>query len=217
MNIKASGRLGLIPATALFVCLVGPTQAARGAESTAETARSERVEAFVALQKRAKHRSRHSSKNAHLHADKVALDSPPDKQPNGANIGDRSWTIPRSVANANAELQSADTAVSIAARAMSARASSILKAGGAERPSGVQLAEAEVVSADQLNDVDRALHESSAPAATVARAAASPVAPVAAETDAGSSAWDRTSVMGKIFIGFGALLTMASAARMFLS
>jgi hypothetical protein len=32
----------------------------------------------------------------------------------------------------------------------------------------------------------------------------------------GGSAWDQTSLIGKIFIGFGALLTMASAARMFM-
>jgi hypothetical protein len=31
------------------------------------------------------------------------------------------------------------------------------------------------------------------------------------------SAWDQTSLIGKIFIGFGALLTMASAARMFIA
>jgi hypothetical protein len=31
------------------------------------------------------------------------------------------------------------------------------------------------------------------------------------------SAWDQTSLIGKIFIGFGALLTMASAARMFMA
>ena len=31
------------------------------------------------------------------------------------------------------------------------------------------------------------------------------------------SAWDQTSLIGKIFIAFGALLTMASAARMFMA
>ena len=214
MDIKPNGRLGLISATALFVCFVGPSQAAMAAEGAAETARSESIEAFVAIQKQAKHRSRHWKKNTHLRSDKVGLNSA-DKQANGANVGDGSRTIPPSVANANAELRSAETAISIAARAMSARASSILKAGAADRPSGVQLAEADVVSADQLNDVDRALHESAAPAATVARAA-SPVASLAADTNA-STAWDQTSIIGKIFIGFGALLTMASAARMFLS
>jgi hypothetical protein len=215
MDIKPNGRLGLIPATALLVCFVAASQAAMGAEGAAGTARAESVEAFVAIQKQAKHRSRHWKKNAHLRSDKVGLNSA-DKQANGANVGDASRTIPPSVANANAELRSAETAISIAARAMSARASSILEAGAADRPSGVQLAEADVVSADQLNNLDRALQESPAPAATVARAA-SPVPSVAAGTNATSSAWDHTSIIGKIFIGFGALLTMASAARMFLS
>jgi hypothetical protein len=216
MEIKPNGRLGLIPATALFVCFVAPSQAAMGAEGAAGTARAESAEAFAAIQKQAKHRSRHWKKNAHLRPDKIALNSTADQQANGAKIEDGSRTIPPSVANANAELRSADTAISIAARAMSARASNILKAGAAHRPSGIQLAEADVVSADQLNDVDRALHESPAPAATVARAA-SPVASLAPDTNTSTSAWDQTSIIGKIFIGFGALLTMASAARMFLS
>jgi hypothetical protein len=40
-------------------------------------------------------------------------------------------------------------------------------------------------------------------------------APVLASSD--SANWDQTSLIGKIFIGFGALLTVASAARMFMA
>ncbi len=43
-----------------------------------------------------------------------------------------------------------------------------------------------------------------------------PAAPVMASSQE-SSTWDQTSLIGKIFIGFGALLTMASAARMFMA
>jgi hypothetical protein len=32
-----------------------------------------------------------------------------------------------------------------------------------------------------------------------------------------SSTWDQTSLIGKIFIAFGGLLTLASAARMFMA
>ena len=70
-----------------------------------------------------------------------------------------------------------------------------------------------LVAADQLNDVDRSLREVS-PAKPVS--ANPPPAPVAAVSGEGS-AWDKTSLIGKIFIGFGALLTMASAARMFMT
>jgi hypothetical protein len=44
-------------------------------------------------------------------------------------------------------------------------------------------------------------------------AAAEAPAPSATE----HSIWDETSLIGKIFIGFGALLTIASAARMFMA
>ena len=43
-----------------------------------------------------------------------------------------------------------------------------------------------------------------------------PAAPVLASGNE-SSTWDQTSLIGKIFIAFGALLTMASAARMFMA
>ena len=72
---------------------------------------------------------------------------------------------------------------------------------------------------DQLNDVDRALQD--APAATqqtVAMASAKPAADSTAQAaNSESSTLDKTSLVGKIFIAFGALLTMASAARMFMA
>jgi hypothetical protein len=79
-----------------------------------------------------------------------------------------------------------------------------------------------LVAADQLNDVDRALHEGRPPATTMAMASAdtpdTSAAPVMASSNNNEgSTWDQTSLIGKIFIGFGALLTMASAARMFMA
>ena len=76
----------------------------------------------------------------------------------------------------------------------------------------------ELVAADQLNDVDRALSEAKseekpARAPTVAMAMAQ--APAAVSSS--NSTWDQTSLIGKIFIAFGALLTLASAARMFMA
>jgi hypothetical protein len=74
------------------------------------------------------------------------------------------------------------------------------------------------VAADQLNAVDRALQEGgNTPTALSAMASADPPpAPVTAARSE-SSLWQQTSLIGKIFIGFGALLTMASAARMFMA
>ena len=77
--------------------------------------------------------------------------------------------------------------------------------------------DAAVVSSDQLNDVDRALQQNPA-TQTVAMAVAkpSPATPMQASSNE-SSTWDQTSLIGKVFIAFGALLTMASAARMFMA
>jgi len=123
------------------------------------------------------------------------------------------------VANANARLASADTPTGDV-KAMAARANEILQNASDKSADAQSAAESEVVSADQLNDVDRALHEATPPAPfllmAAAEAPAAPAAPVIAASSNESSAWEQTSLIGKIFIGFGALLTMASAARMFI-
>jgi hypothetical protein len=107
---------------------------------------------------------------------------------------------------------------------MSAHASDILQTAPDNEANTRPAAETQIVAADQLNDVDRALHETNPPAVPLAVASAEPPAvsattPVMAGSAASSSdsTWDRTSLIGKIFIGFGALLTMASAARMFMA
>jgi len=101
--------------------------------------------------------------------------------------------------------------------AMSARANEILQAASDNRADARPDNETLIVAADQLNDVDRSLHESNPPAATsVISSANPPAAPVVAGNQENSS-WDQTSLIGKIFIGFGALLTVASAARMFMA
>jgi hypothetical protein len=124
------------------------------------------------------------------------------------------------VANANAQWASADTPTGNA-KAMSARANEILQTTPANATDAQPAADAQVISADQLNDVDRALQETARPAPTLAMASAetpaAPAAPVTAASSNESSTWDQTSLIGKIFIGFGALLTMASAARMFIA
>ena len=211
MTIKASGRSTLILATGLLVGFAGPTQAAASVNDAAPTAKSETARAPATLHKSARYGSRHTRKYAHRSFSKVALKS--DKKADAADDGDHRSAIPASVANANAQLMSADPPTGNAAKAMSARANDSLQAA----PAGAQpAADTQVVAADQLNDVDRALHESQPPAATLAMASAAPVAAVTTNSTE-NSAWDQTSLIGKVFIAFGALLTMASAARMFMA
>jgi hypothetical protein len=226
MKIKASGRSALILATGLFVCFAGPSQAAARADNAAASAKSEdTVGAPVAPKKSAKHGSTHWKSHADRKSGKVAMKSDADKTdaPEVADKNsDSSWTspaIPPWLADANARLAAADTPTGDV-KAMAARANEILQNAPDKSLDAQPAAESEVVTADQLNDVDRALHEATPPAPILlmaaAEAPAAPAAPVAAASSNESSAWDQTSLIGKIFIGFGALLTMASAARMFI-
>jgi hypothetical protein len=225
MIIKASGRSALILATGLFVCFAGPSQAAGATDPAA----SATAGAPIALNKYVKHTAHHGKRFAQHKSSKVASKSPTDTKAAAADDGDNSSTIqpseiPPTIANANAQLASADAPTGTA-KAMAARANSIVQAapdGQASPQPAADLTQdnTQVVSADQLNDVDRSLHESNVPATTLAMVsadapAATTTAPATASNE--STTWDQTSLIGKIFIGFGALLTMASAARMFMA
>ena len=229
MIIKASGRSALLLAAGLFVCFAGPSLAAADAEDAAAATKSEPAGTPIELHKYARHGSRHVKKYAHRRPGKVAQKaSTGDKTADAANDGGRSPPFPPSVANANAQLASTDAPPGSAAKAMTARANNILQATP-DKPADAEPAadapsDAKVVAADQLNEVDRELRQGS-PAAS--NSAAAPPAAASAETSTAPApvaangsdrtAWDQSSLIGKIFIGFGALLTMASAARMFMA
>jgi len=226
MTVKASGRSALILATGLFVCFAAPSLAAEDADAAGAGSKSETAGAPVALNKYAKHGSHHWKRHAHRRSDKVAVKSSADSKAETSDAGDQAPAIPPAVADANARLMFANTPTGNAIRAMSERANDILLAAVPEKPADAQpTAEAPVVSPDQLNDVDRTLRESAPPARTPsasplamasAEAPAAPVAPVMANSGE-PTVWDQTTLIGKFFIGLGALLTMASAARMFMT
>ena len=224
MTIKTSARPVLILATGLLVCFAGLSPVAAGADDkavadskSAGTESGRGAEEFVAVKKYAKHGSRHWKRHANRNSGKVALKSSPARKADATEVaaadGGVSTTISPSVANANAQLASADTPDGNA-RAMSARASDILQAA-ADKPVDAQqpAVEAPVVPPDALNDIDRTLPASDPPAPTMATAAAD--APAVESRDESSSS-DRTSLIGKIFMACGGLLTLASAARMFM-
>jgi hypothetical protein len=219
MTIKGSGRSALILATGLWVCVAGPSQAAAGENNAAASAKPDNAAAAPIAPN--KH---HWKKHARRKSSDVALTSSTDNKTAAADDSDNapipSPAMPPWVANANAQLPSSDVPGG-SAQAMSVRASNILQAAPNNPADAEPAMQTQVVSADQLNDVDRALHEST-PAATPAQATAPAEAPVAraapvVASGGESSTWDQTSLIGKIFIGFGALLTVASAARMFMA
>ena len=244
MTIKASGRSvstlsGLILATGLFVCFAGPIPASAGADDNAaaasQSANSDPDGAAAEPakhHKRIRHASRHWTSYAHHKSGQVALKSSPAKKPDatdGAADGDISTAIPPSVANANAQLATADTPDSNA-KAMTARANDMLQAAppdnippaAAEKPADAQpAAETQVLPPDQLNDVDRTLPASAASAPAQAMTSADAPAQAMASADSpnsdDSSSVDRTSLIGKIFMACGGVLTLASAVRMFMA
>jgi hypothetical protein len=231
MNIKASGRSALIIAAGFWVCVSGPLQAAEDADGGVTASRTESAAGPpVALNKFAK-KSRHWKRvSSHHKSAKVAsTDDAKTSRKNKAidadaamkDDGDQS-AIPPSVANANAQLAAADLPADT--NSVSTKASDVLRTMAAKQGESAEpetpapAANMELVAADQLNDVDRALSEAKseekpAPVPTVAMATAQAPAAVSGS----DSTWDQTSLIGKIFIAFGGLLTLASAARMFMA
>jgi hypothetical protein len=243
MNIKASGRSALIIAAGFWLCVSGPLQAAEDADGGVTASRTETAAgAPVALNKFTKKFRKHvssrrksvkvaskaSARNAKTSENKTSENRASDK--NKAMEADAVFrdddnlsALPPSVANANAQLAAADvpaddpTSVSTKASNM-LRTMAAKQGDSAEPPVPAPAATTELVAADQLNDVDRALSENNSedrPAATPTMAMAMAQAPAAVSND--DSAWGQTSLIGKIFIAFGGLLTLASAARMFMA
>jgi len=199
MKIKASGRAASILATGLFVCFAGPSPAATGTDG------SKSVEHY-------RHYVHHRSGKAVAKLSEGKIEPATDT---AENDGVNPAALPPAVANANAQLAAADT-LENSARAMTTRANDITQAAADAQPP----AASPVVAPDQLNDVDRALREETPPQQTMlAIASAEPPAAPAARVPASdeSSAWDQTSLIGKIFVGIGACLTLASALRMFVA
>jgi len=207
MKSRASGRSALILASGLLVCVVGPSHAATDGTTDDPTSKvSSRV---------VSHHSHHKSA-------KPALKSSNGNHDARTKAGAGTPAIPPFVADANAQLPPTEPPT-IAAEGMRPRADDLAQnsPNPADSPPA---AEEQTVPPDQLNDMDRTVHEEAlqTPAPPgVAMASAEPAAdapevrPPARDNE--SSLWDHTSLIGKIFIGFGALLTVASAGRLFMA
>ena len=216
MMIKASGRSALILATGLFVCFAGPSPVvAASSDSAAAASKSDSATSGKSV----RHSARYWKRYAQRRSGKVASKSTETRksaEKDGTDVAGKSApAIPASVANANAQLASADAPDS--ANAMTAKANTMLLAAADKLAEAQGAPDNTVVASDQLNELDRAVQQSPA-TQTVAMAVARPAAAAPVLASVGeTSAWDQTSLIGKIFIAFGALLTMASAARMFMA
>ena len=230
MTIKASAGSALILAAGLLVGFAGPLPAiAAGADAdSAAVSKSDSAtpgksarQGSRSLKKRDAHRKDTPAVSKSAESESKKAD---EKQVADAS-GGTSPAIPEWLANANAQMTAADAAPAPdSARGMSAamseKANTVLQAA-VDKPADAEApADTAVVAPDQLNEADRALHLQEAPATstqTVALASTSRPAADGQAATSDSSTLDKTSLIGKIFIAFGALLTVASAARMFMA
>ena len=225
MTIKASARSAMIFAAGLLVSFATPPAMAAGANTDSATV--SKSESAVSG-KSAGQGSRYLKKRyAHRKYTRAASKSAEGSKADEKRVADASGAIPPAMpewlANANAQMTAADVAPDSAkgmSAAMSEKANTVLQAA-VDKPADAEApADTAVAAPDQLNETDRALHLQEAPATstqTVALASTSRPAADGQAATSDSSTLDKTSLIGKIFIAFGALLTVASAARMFMA
>jgi hypothetical protein len=225
--MKASGRAALILLAGLFLVFGGAAQAVPNSAASSKSDSAGKQADAVQPSKHKRHDARRtSSKTAQKSTDDKAGKTDAAAKTDEAKADSKaggdvpaSGQMPPEVANANAQLAAADTPPAAAASAMTGRANDNVQA--AADNTAAPNAESQVVAPDQLNDLDRALQQDSPPTqkqnAVIAATDAQPrPAPVMASSHQ-STAWDQSSLIGKIFIGVGTLLTLASAARMFMA
>jgi hypothetical protein len=203
--------------------LWGPLQVTESVAATssdvarASAAQEGRAAANAALKQVATHRSRHLRRHAWRHThrsaalrDKAKAESKTETKAEtkvaaidvAANETD---LLPASVANAKAQLQPSEGGAGDVPAAKSDRGRGPADA----QNSPPSAADAAIVASDELNDIDLAVTETfPRPAPKIAGASIAP---------ADEDTWSKTSIIGKLFIAFGGLLTLASAARMFMA
>lgn len=221
MTVKASAALILM--TGLLVGFAAPMPATAAGEDDAAVS---------------KHESSSSATSSRTAKQQAGRKSPATKSEAGKKDDSRKAgenhtadaaahppaAVPPSLADANAQMVTNDAPVDSArgmSAAMSDKANNVLQAASDKPADAAAPAESGVVASDQLNDFDRGLQAAPIEQPVTQTVAIATVKPTLASTSQAASSdsttLDKTSLIGKIFIAFGALLTVASAARMFMA
>lgn len=202
MTYWAIGRLAVIALTGTFVFAAVPAFAACSGDKCADSS-------SVASTKYS--RKIHVAHRRHRDDDEVASNdrrsSDRDAAKDQAKVEAKPNTLPVDVADARAQMMSDD------AKAKAVNDTPTQAAGDAAIPATPDSA-VQVVNADELNDLDKAASEVTE---TLPRLPASIANSRAEMRFDGPSSWAQTSTIGKAFIAFGVMLTLASAARMFMA
>ena len=205
MKHWAIGRLTAIALTGVFVFTAVPAFAACSGDKCTDSSSivSKRHDNKIHVA----HRRHHDDDVASADRRNSDRDAAKDQAKVEAKSNAKSNALPSDVANARAQMTS-DDAKAKAATDASAQATGDVAASAAP-DSAVQ-----VVNADELNDLDKAATDVTAPLPKLPPSIANSRAEMRFE---GPSTWAQTSTVGKAFIAFGVMLTLASAARMFMA
>lgn len=216
MQIRKAGWTALFAAAGVWLCLSAPVEAAtaRAKPGVANAGKPIVLSKFSKRKshaaKTARHARKSSAKQASRKTSKATDETRAAMKPAKA--------LPPAVAEAHAEVPASNTFAEDEARNLAA----LDETDVVSNVDGVQIA-----AAGQLNEMDRAAEAVPAPPPP-APAVEPPVsAPKmyttipAAEKQAArpdeSDPWSKTSLIGKIFIALGSLLTLASAARLLIA
>lgn len=221
MTVKASAALILM--TGLMVGFAAPMPATAAGEDDAAVSRHETSSPPTSPRPAKQHASRKSSQTAKSDAAKKDESRKVNEGQTADAAANSPSAVPPSLADANAQMTTdapADSARGLSA-AMSDKANNVLQAASDQPADAAAPAESGVVASDQLNAFDRGLQAAPIEQPVTQTVAIATVKPTLASTSQASSSdsstLDKTSLIGKIFIAFGALLTVASAARMFMA
>jgi len=202
MTYWAIVRLAVIALTGTFVFAAEPAFAACSGDKCADGS-------SVASTKHSK--KIHVAHSRHRDDDEVASNdrrsSDRDAATDQAKVEAKPNTLPVDVADARAQMMSGD------AKAKAVNDTPTQTAGEAAVPATPDSA-VQVVNADELNDLDKAASEVTEPLSKLSASIANSRAEMRFD---GPSSWAQTSTIGKAFIAFGVMLTLASAARMFMA
>lgn len=225
MTIKASAGSAMLFVAGLLLAMAGPAPAlAAGADSTSVSKED------ATSGKSARQGSRYLKKRyAHRKSARTASKSPEAGKVEEKQVAEAGGSIPQPMpewlANANAQMTATDAPPDSAkgmSAAMSEKANTVLQAA-ADKPAEAEAQPDNAAASDQLSDTDRGLQEATStqvaatPSATTQGVVLASTSRASSEASNDSSTLDKTSLIGKIFIAFGALLTVASAARMLMA
>ncbi|WP_253710230.1 hypothetical protein [Bradyrhizobium sp. WD16] len=237
MKYPANGRWALIVAAGILAFCASEAQAGLFSFST-DTAQADAAAAPPALAQQAetskpakpsrqtksrRHRTEHSAKAKKTETPPAAETSAADSAAKAGRTGvsenantEAKPTMPPAIANANAQMLNPAPAQSAAGPAPTPPAAATEATPAEAAPpaeAAAPAADGNIVASDELNDLDKAA-VADKPAPRVLRPVSDSVQSASAP---GEDVWGHTSLIGKIFIALGSVLTLASAARMFIA